>query len=613
MCGIFGALGDVDVDVAAMQGLASRRGPDVRWHMRDRGIVIGMARLRVQDVSASGDPPWLSSDRRITAVFNGELTNHRELREELARRGHEFESGCDGHLIPALYQEFGAEFLAMLAGPFALAVWDGRRRQLLLARDRLGKKPLMFATPRGGLVFASDLRTLAASRAISHDADPAAVAQFLRQGFVRAPASILAEARTLPPGHALRASDREIIPSAPFATVACPRSPRMAGPTQRVRTEFSHAVSAALASSVRARLESSRPTSVLLSGGLDSGLVASFARDLDPAIPCVTVRTGWDASEVAAAQATARHLGLPWRCVDLSAPDAAGWRRFVADLGDPIADSSAFAGDAVFRALAGDFAIVLSGDGGDELFFGYRRMQALTLSRLPIVQWLSRLADDHPNVSGEGRLGRSVQRLLSGARRPELERLAYWRELFGRPGISALLPGMTVLPEESGGDPAMDELCGPLAHGLLAKVDRTSMAHGIEVRCPFLDERVVALALQAPRAVLFSWWQTKPVLRMLAARRLPRRVATRRKSGFGVPVAAWFCQPAFRDFARDVLARARIVDGPVAASFLEAHGRGPVDHGHRLFALLMLETWFASLPERRAVVSEDRAMLGRPS
>jgi asparagine synthase (glutamine-hydrolysing) len=599
MCGLHGYHGDVPADLLAMQRSVAPRGPDFLCLERGPGFALGMARLRVADVDPASDPPWRSPDGAISALLNGEITNHAELRRLLVGRGHSFRSRSDGELLPALYARYGPAFPGMLRGPFALAVLDRTRDRLLLARDRFGKKPLVYAErPGAGLLFASDVRSILAARVVEPSPDPASVRQYLADGFVRAPRTVIEGVRMLPPGHALVHDAGGTVLSR-FADVAPARA--IAADREIVARQ----IDAALARAVSARLESPRRKAILLSGGLDSGLIAWFARAHDPEITCVTMRTGLDESEVSAAQRTAAHLGLRTEVIDLALPAPDGLAAFAARLGEPIGDSSALACDALFAALEDRCAVALAGEGGDELFYGYRRVQALALSELPLVRRLALMAQGEPNVTGARGRVHELRRFSAGVRRPQGHRLAFWRSLFDDARIAELCPGAPAAetaPETGLGRRGMlaratlEEVRGPL-QGLLAKVDRTSMAHGIEVRCPFLDEEVVESALAAPVSALFAFGRTKPLLRRLARGRLPPSVVRRRKTGFGVPVAAWLRRTDIAGLARDVIERASLVDRAAAQRILAEHLSGAVDHGQRLFALVTLELWFGSVRE----------------
>jgi asparagine synthase (glutamine-hydrolysing) len=598
MCGFHGYHGVVSADVIAQQCSVAPRGPDFLWLEQGPGFALGMARLRVTDVDPASDPPWRSADGNVSAVLNGEITNHAELRRLLVERGHTFRSRGDGELLPALYARYGPSFVGKLRGPFALAVLDRERDQLVLARDRFGKKPLVHAECGGGLLFASDLRSLLAAGVVPPTPDLVAVRQYLADGFVTPPRTVIDGVSMLPPGHVLvRAGSRSVLSR--FADLLPSRT--MAAD----RKLLGEQIDRALARAVAARLESPRHKVILLSGGIDSGLISWFARAQEPDIGCVTLRTGFDDAEVRAAQRTAAHLGLAWELIEMTMPSPESFAGFAARLGEPIGDSSAMACEALFAALEGRCAVALAGEGGDELFCGYRRLQALAFSELPLVRELAVIAGQTPNVSGARGPARQLRRFSTGVRQPQSRRLAFWRSLFDDDQIAALCPGEREPrgpSEEHLGRRAMlaravmEEVRGPL-QGLLAKVDRTSMMHGIEVRCPFLDEEVAERALGAPVSSLFAFGRTKPLLRRLARGRLPRSVVRRRKTGFGVPVSGWLRQPRTSAFARDVLRGAALVDRSVGDRLLDEHVARRADHGQRLFALLMLELWFAAQRE----------------
>jgi asparagine synthase (glutamine-hydrolysing) len=641
----------------AMAARLAHRGPDGEGVLAGeaplgpggarRGFVLAHRRLVVIDPSPAAAEPLASEDGETLLVMNGEVYNHRALRERLVALGHRFRSRCDAEAIVHLHEERGPACVEDLRGMYAFAALDRRRGALTLARDPAGKKPLYYAVLQdGALVFASEVAALVEADGVERALDRAAIEDYLALGYVPAPRTGLAGVRKLLPGEALRYEGGRLAPAgrAPWpgrgrAGAAAPPAGRSLYPhatitagsnINRTQTsilagsglpEFSQPrfqqgtpaqrVRRAVIAAVRARLESDVPLGAFLSGGVDSTITTALTARLLRAAgapPLSTFSIGFAEprfDESGAARLAAAAIGTLHH-ERMLGPEAAleAIPSTALAHGEPFADSSAIPTWHLARLARERVTVALSGDGGDEHFLGYRHQRALRalrwLDALAPASLRGLLARAAPPGGADRTWRRQAGRLLAALGLPEAERYLAWCGTF---------------PERGAGVAARLRREGPLAFDrgvylpddILAKVDRATMAHGLEARAPLLDAGVVAAALALPpRAHAPVPWRGKAVL--LAAFRdvLPAEVARRPKAGFGVPVSAWL-RGALGGPAREVLlsARARgrgIVDPTLAARLLEAHARGE-ERGRELYALLMLEMWL------RAVVDPPRAAL----
>ena len=608
MCGILGiaAGGDLDPSLLDAVGLLGHRGPDGEGRVCSGSVGLAMRRLAIIDLETGDQPVWNEAGD-VVAVCNGELYNYRELRAELAAQGHSFRGQGDVEALPHLYEQHGEACFERLRGMFACAVWDERRGRLLLARDRFGIKPLYVAAVPAGLAFASEIAPLQALGA-SAEVNRQALADFLTLGYVPGEGTALRSVRRLEPGTALVWEDgatRTVRYWAP--------SPSPAG------------LEETLAESVRLHLRSDVPLAVLLSGGLDSSLIASLAAE-ELGEPPQTFTVGFgdaafdelDAARVVAEAIGSRHHEIAVR------PDAAtDLPEIVARLEEPLADPSAIPLWYVCRAVAAEVKVALAGEGGDELFGGYSRYAwdpvARRLGRLLPAAGLARLLERLPGVTGRGGrkdpLRRAVK-LLHHAGLPAAERYLSWFALASDDLKAELLGDRSestarVFAGQLAAAPAgLSELGRRqwvdvrtmLVDDLLLKADKMSMAHSLELRVPFLDHEVARVGLWLPDREKVRGIETKRALRRLVAARLPRAIARRPKQGFEVPISRWLRED-LRDLVGDVLAPERLgrrglVDPAAAQRLLREHGSGAADHGLRIYALLVLELWLDSVAER---------------
>jgi asparagine synthase (glutamine-hydrolysing) len=610
VCGIAGLLsldGAAPVDralLAQMSGTLVHRGPDSDGLVTEGPMGLAARRLSIIDLD-TGDQPVRNEDGSVVVVQNGEIYNYRELREGL--RGHEFSTHGDTEVLAHLYEEHGPRFVEKLRGMFAVAVWDAPRRRLVLARDPFGIKPLYYAVQDGTLHFASELKALRVSTEVDLDA----VTAFLAFNSIPAPLSIYAAVRKLPPGHLLIAEDGEV-------RVECFARPK---PTADLRRESARELAAEalsrLRDSVRAHLVADVPVGVLLSGGIDSSLLTALAaQEAGERVSTFSIgfkERAFDeldlARQVAAMYGTDHHELVV-------EPDAAELLpKIVAAFDEPFADSSALPTYLVSELAAGHVKVVLSGEGGDELFGGYETYAAdLMAPRLrPLLPVLDPLARALPSGSGRVPLDYKLKRFTAAAHLPPLERHHGFKEIFSADVREALLVPerrSAVDPleywreawEETEGVPELARLqhvdrAVYLVDDLLVKTDRMSMAHSLEARVPFLDPVVAELAHALPTSMKVRGMQKKRLLRMAAEPLLPRSIVRGRKRGFSIPAAAWLRGPLV-PFAREVLsaetvARQGFFSPPVVTRVLEEHVSGRVDHSRQLWGLMSFTLWRA--------------------
>ena len=633
MCGIAGILaraGDRPDEAAlrAMTAALAHRGPDGDGVFTGGPIALGHRRLAIIDV-AGGAQPMHAAGGRITGVVNGEIYNFAELRTRLEARGHRFTSRSDSEVVVQGYAEWGADLLDRLDGMFALAVWDAGDGALLLARDRMGEKPLYYAERDGALIFASELRALLCNPAVAGDVDPDALARYLVYDYVPPPRSILRGVHKLAAGERLVARPGAI--GAPRRYWELPLAPVPPGGRITELADGAARLRAALGRAVTSRMVSDVPLGVFLSGGLDSSLIAALAArarggDLD------TFAIAFDDpsyDESAWSRRVARHIGSRHHEQRVTAGDLLALIPRLGELLDePLADGSLVPTHLLARFARERVTVALGGDGSDELFGGYPTFVAESLT--------GRLLDRLPGaVAGLlARAGRGIERrqpastdnfaltfiaahFLQGVGEHGARRHQAWMSAAGTRGVAAL-PGPAAasaangdlldhaaeLARRSASPDRWDRLLafyagGYLADDMLPKIDRASMAVSLEVRSPMLAREVVELACHLAPSLRVRGRQTKRVLRAAARGLVPDAVIDRAKHGFAMPIAGWLRGP-LADFARDTLAPARLdadglLDGRAAARAVDDHVSGRRDHRKLIWSLLAFQCWLDAL------------------
>jgi len=594
-----------------MRARIRHRGPDAGSTDAYGACVLGHQRLRVIDLE-TGEQPVASESGNVVAVFNGELYNFPELRRELAAAGHEVKGTGDTPVIPHLYEEHGVSFVERLDGMFALALWDASRGRLVLARDRLGKKPLVWTRlENGALAFASELKALLALPGVGREPDLAALDAYLALQYVPGTATGIVGIQRLAPGHVLVA-EGEALRIERFWQPAVEEDelPDEAW-LERVRETVGEAV--------RKRLVADVPLGALLSGGIDSAVVVALMAEA-ASEPVRTFSVGFaDAAydEREHARAVAQRYGTRHTEVVLEPDAAATLPRLAEAFDEPLGDEAALPLFLICEAARREVTVALVGDGGDESFAGYERYAAMGLADrvpAPAAAAGARLLRALPAGRRERRSTTfRAARFLEAAAVPRAERYGRLMQVFALADRAALWTdeakeqiGPLLSPGFLLGQPTRAGLAGLqlldvatyLPGDLLAKADIASMAHSLELRSPLLDHRVLELGLALPERLKLSGREGKQALRRAFADLLPPSVAGRGKSGFGVPLAAWF-RGELRELARDLLldgrTRARGWFRPQAVErLLDEHELGRADHGHRLWTLTMLELWLRS-------------------
>jgi len=616
VCGICGMLNidgastpDVEV-LRRMNASLTHRGPDSSGELVDGPLAMAMRRLSIIDI-AGGDQPLAGEDGAVQVIQNGEIYNYRELGEELRRRGHEFRTRSDTEVIAHLYEEHGLGFAERLRGMFAVAVWDARRRRLVLARDRYGIKPLYYRERDGTLSFASELKALLCQPGFSREIDLGALEAYLAMNFVPTPLTIFREARKLPPGHLLVSEEG--------ATRVEEYSRPGPAPAAEVRAEgtreLAEELRARLRDSVRAHLVADVPVGVLLSGGVDSGTLAALASE-ESAEPVKTFTIGFadaDWSEAEPASQVARQFGTDHHELIVE-PDAVELLpRIVEVFDEPFADNSALPTYLVSQLASEHVKVVLSGEGGDELFGGYYSyLGDLWAPRLgPAATALRSLVERLPSGSSSTRLDDRLKRFVRGAHLPQPERHVSWSQVFAPEARERLL----VEREADGFDPlaahrlrwqrseGAEELSRAqdldfgvyMVDDILAKIDRTSMACSLESRVPLLDPVIVDFAFSLPASQKLRLLSKKRLLRKAVAPLLPKEIVGGRKRGFLLPVAAWF-RGELLPFAREVLSPERIraqglLDPAAVTAAVDLHVSGREDLSRNIWGLICLSLW----------------------
>jgi asparagine synthase (glutamine-hydrolysing) len=617
MCGIVGYAATRDgagLDEAFLRracGTLSRRGPDGEGVWCGEGVGLGHRRLAIIDLAGGAQP--MSYLGRYHITFNGEIYNYRELRDLLAGKGHVFRTRSDTEVVLAAYAQWGDDAPLRLRGIFAFGLWDAERRRLVLARDHLGVKPLFYAAEPAFLVFASELSAILDAPRVPRDVDREGVADYLAVGYAIGEKTVLRSVRRLAPGSLLaweggHATHKRFWDLVPHVT-----SP----PDQRPDAELVEEFGARLDDAVRLQMVSDVPVGAFLSGGLDSSTVVERMRGHSPRPP-LTFSMGFAEagySELAYAEEVARALGTDHH-QDLARGDIASeLPDMIRNFDEPLGDSSVVPTSQVSRLARSKVKVVLSGDGADEILAGYTTYTADALQQLyrRLPAWLHRAvlspaARALPVGRGKVSLGYKVRQFVAHAHGPWERAHFGWRVLFDRPAQADLLgtdmrgydPFDACSPyfaEVAGAEPLNQSLYVDvktwLANDILPKVDRASMAVGLEARVPFLDVDLVEFAFRLPGHLKMHRGRGKVILRRAMRGRLPGVVLRRPKSGFNSPVSDWLRGP-LRPLMEDLLQRpSSLVDAshPRIRGLWQAHAEGRTDAGFALWALLTLLLW----------------------
>jgi asparagine synthase (glutamine-hydrolysing) len=631
MCGIYGYIARtaaIDPAVLRRMGMALKhRGPDDEGQLIQQGSVeavgLGHKRLSIIDLSPAGRQPMANEDETIWVACNGEIYNFRDLRADLKTRGHNFRSLSDTEVILHLYEELGVHCLDKLNGMFALALWDGRTKTLLLARDRVGKKPLHYYVGAGGIVFASEIKALLEHPEVDRDLNLVGLNKYLSYEYIPAPDTIFRQIKKLEPGHYLLYHDGAVDIARYWDLPMVDDSADGGNETQYI-----DAVRDLLDRSVRQRLVADVPVGLFVSGGLDSGIVAAFAKKTQQQLECFSI--GFDEpsfDESAYAERVAQTLGIKHHIKRFNVRDML---QIVAKLpeilDEPLADPSVLPLYLLSQFAAERMKVVLSGDGGDELFAGYQTFQAHRLmgyyNALPkIVQKMVksiavRLPVSHEYLSADYK----IKQFLKGTGVPPEVCFFLWRGAFSNNEKSDLL-SPEVRQELRDQDSYEDiyryveesRLTQELQRILylsmklylqdnnLVTVDRASMANGLEVRSPLLDKDLVEFVCRLPVEYKLKGFKTKYLLKKAAEGLLPHEIIYRGKKGFAVPLAKWLSTD-LREFMLDHLSESRIRQQgifhyPCVKRLIDEQLAKRKDNREPLWTLLVFQMWYEKYHE----------------
>jgi asparagine synthase (glutamine-hydrolysing) len=633
MCGICGKMyfdRSRQVDerlIRQMADVLRHRGPDDSGVFAAGCIGLGHRRLSIIDLTPAGRQPMANEDGSLQIVLNGEIYNYRELRPGLEARGHVFKSQTDTEVILHLYEELGPACVQQLRGMFAFAVWDARRQELFLARDRAGKKPLSYAIVDGSLIFASELKSLLKDPALQPDVDPEALHHYLTYQYVPGPQTIFKGVHKLPPAHTLLARNGDIKIERYWRLSYKDKLqlPKLEDYCDQLRHVFTEAV--------KIRLRSDVPLGAFLSGGVDSSAtVAVMAQLLDR--PVKTFSIGFDDKdydELTYAAMVARQYGTD-HTEFVVKPEAV---KILPDLiyqyDEPYADSSAIPTYYVAKLTREHVTVALNGDGGDESFAGYERYRADALAaryaRMPHIlqEGMRRAANLLPYREYRWSFSRRLRRFLNGISDAPARRYVRWLCYFSNdmkddlytPAFNQAMAGhdsvslteeayaasdaATLLEKQLYADVTMY-----LPYDLLVKVDIASMANSLEARSPFLDHKVMEFAARLPVDLKLRGAQGKFLLKKAFEPMLPREILYRKKMGFGVPINRWL-RTDLKQPAYDILLDSRTIDRGyfkrrAVQQLLDDHVFMRADHSYRLWALLWLELWHRMFVDKSEVL-----------
>ena len=630
MCGICGEVrfdgGRVDAaDVVRMRETLVHRGPDSEgvYVSKDGRAGLGFRRLRIIDLTPKADQPLANEDGTIRIVFNGEIYNYRDLRRRLEAR-HSFRSQSDTEVIVHLYEELGAEAIAELDGMFAIAIWDERNRRLLLARDRVGKKPLFYAQAPERLVFASEIKAFFGRDDHPVEIDPDAVPQYFIHGYVPGPRTWYRNVRQVEPGTTLTIEADGRVARQVYWRLQMRNAASMGSGAVGER-EAAANVRQLMTNAVERRLIGDVPLGAFLSGGLDSTIVVGLMSRLTGA-PVRTFSIGFEGDPAFDETIYAREVAKRFKTdhtefkVTPSAIDLID--RLIWHHDGPFGDASAIPTYIVSRLTRQHVTVVLNGDGGDELFAGYYRFAAaVAAERIPhaLTRPLQALFDLLPSTTNERHWLTRGRRFVQAMNLPLYERMTRWSSLFYEdlgallaPDLLASLLPVNRLQYLEAEREQMDGLStlGAVLHAnfrsyllddLLVKADRCTMANSLEGRSPFLDTALVEYAASLPDSMKLHGMTTKVILRKAFHDLLPPSVARRGKMGFGVPLGAWF-RTDLKDFIGDLLLDSSahyktFLSARYVHQLVTRHQAGEANSGLQLWSILCFELWLRSLPQ----------------
>lgn len=597
-----------------MLGSIVHRGPDDEGRLQDRELHFGMRRLSIIDL-AEGHQPIFDESGRYAVVFNGEIYNYRELRTDLIAKGHQFRTNSDTEVIVHLFEDHREKCLDYLRGMFGIAIWDNQRRELFIARDRLGVKPLYYTETHSDFVFGSEIKAILQHPEVESRPDLAGISDYLSLKYTPAPKTMFANIHSLPPGHYMVVNEKGVqiqrywdLPFAQESDVA---------ENNISDQEYEERLLTLLRESVRLRLRSDVPFGAFLSGGLDSStIVALMAQELSTPVNTFSVGFGGEGEpdELPYAQAVADHFGCRHHTLRITADDFLNHAETVLwHLDQPIADQATVATFMVAKLAREHVKMVLTGEGGDELFAGYARYEGERWS--PYTTWM-------PGIMGS--TVRSLSQRLPGLRRAkiavsaltrrnEAERFANWFPMFSDDAKEQLIVAQHSDMKRGAGhvfaltlsrcrarEPLSRMLYADstmwLPDYLLLRGDKLTMAHSLEARVPLLDHKLTEFAARLPSRLKLAGKKRKVLLRNVASKLLPKQIIDRPKQGFPIPIERWLqkeAKPLMLDLLNQAsIQRRGLFQADFVARLMNQHISGYADHSIALWGLMSLEMWF---------------------
>ncbi len=635
MCGIYGYLSPTTIDPEVLRRMGHtlrHRGPDdegeVILESSELSVGLGHKRLSIIDLSPAGKQPMTNEDKTIWITFNGEIYNFQEIRRKLEGKGHAFRSHSDTEVVVHLYEELGTKCLDELNGMFAFALWDAKQQTLFLARDRVGKKPLHYCIAGEHFVFASEIKALLQHPLVSRQLDFTALNKYLAFEYVPAPHSIFKAIKKLEPGYYLLFRNGAVVTSQ-YWDIPLEDYPI----SDRTEAQYVEELKELLQRAVTARLVADVPVGLFVSGGLDSGLVAALAHRAKDNLECFSIgfaEASFDESRYA--QQIARSLGIKHHLKIFSAADMLSMvERLPEILDEPLADPSILPLFLLSQFASAHMKVVLSGDGGDELFAGYQTYQAHKIvtfyDALPgfVKESIKALAFRLPVSHRYLSLDFKLKQFLKGVGVSSEVRFFLWRGAFSNAERNALLS--PEVRRELHKENAYEEIYRYVRRSGLTKelerilylsmklylqdnnlvtVDRASMANGLEVRSPLLDRDVTEFVCRLPMEYKLNGLRTKYILKKAAEEFLPRKIVYRKKKGFGVPLAQWLAGD-LREFMLDYLSQERIqrqgiFHYPYIKQLIDEQMTKTKDNREQLWTLLVFQSWYEKYlgsPERK--------------
>jgi len=621
MCGIAGIFcrdgAPIPMDLLyGMTRVLYHRGPDYGAVWRQAQFGLGHRRLKIIDLSTSANQPMTNETRNVWLSFNGEIYNYKDLKDTLTASGHSFRSNSDTEVIVHAYEEWGVAFLDRLNGMFSLGVVDLRNNHVLLARDRMGIKPLFYTCNDTRLLFASEIKSILMDHSLVRAVEPRSLDTYLSFNYVAAPATMFKDIHQVLPGE-------YILVGKDFVKRKIYWRPSFVADDAMTRKECDRGFFDLLSASVDRRLRSDVPFGAFLSGGLDSSSIVSLmSRHKDLVLKTFSIDFGEKGfSEADNSRLVSRFLGVEHHIKTVSPPGPDFFERLVWSSEEPTADSSAVPMHLLSEFARSHVTMVFSGDGGDELLGGYPTYAATVaagyLQKLPgfLTKGLMKtMANSLPVVFGKTSLDYQLKVFMRGFDLPAHERHYYWRSIFDDRAKGSLyarafrekVPGFRAFDAVS---PYFDEARGTLLERLmevdtrfylpndmLVKVDRSSMAYGLEVRNPFLDYNVVEFLARVPPRLKFDCcMRGKMPLKRVMKGKLPAGIIYQKKKGFNAPVSRWFRGP-LKDFVHDVLSKNNVAGTGIlnpdrVQEIVSDHDRAKADNGYKIYGLLVFILW----------------------